>query len=99
VCERVGDTFLQYPRGLLGQLCAAGRELPGVADSARCIRDRCADALAAYKDEALLLDWWRMCSRFTEEASQACRGRAAGACLLRRLQSTLRRDDVAGKHS
>jgi hypothetical protein len=92
----VGDAFLQHLRGLIGQLLESGNALLGITDCARWIRDFFARDLAAVADKALLLDWHHLRVRCAEEASRACRGRAAKARFLRRLRLRLWRGDVPG---
>jgi hypothetical protein len=92
----VGDAFLQHLSRLIGQLLEPGNSLLGIADCARWIRDFFADDLAAGADKALLLDWYHLRVRCAEEASRACRGRAAKARFLRRLRRRLWRGDVPG---
>jgi hypothetical protein len=90
----VGHGFLQQVRGTIGHLLAPGDALLGIADCARWIRDFFATDLAALADKTLLLDWYHLRVRCAEEASRACRGRAAKARFLRRLRRRLWRGDV-----
>jgi hypothetical protein len=92
----VGDAFLQQMRGLIGRLLAPERSLLGIADCARWIRDFFAIDLAGIEDKTLLLDWYHLRTRCAEEASRACRGRAATARFLRRLRRRIWRGDVPG---
>jgi hypothetical protein len=92
----VGHAFLQQVRSVIGRLLAPGYSLLGIADCARWIRDFFATDLAGIEDKMLLLDWYHLRVRCAEEASRACRGRAAKARLLRRLRRRLWRSDVPG---
>jgi hypothetical protein len=92
----VGHRFLQQVRGVIGRLLAPGGSLLGIADCARWIRDFFATDLAGVEDKMLLLDWYHLRVRCAEEASRACRGRAAKARFLRRLRRRLWRGDVPG---
>jgi hypothetical protein len=92
----VGHSFLQQVRGVVGRLLAPGDSLLGIADCARWIREFFATDLAGIEDKRLLLDWYHLRVRCAEEASRACRGRAAKARFLRRLRRRLWRGDVLG---
>jgi hypothetical protein len=63
--------------------------------TARWIRIFFAEDLVTVADRSLLLDWHHLQVRCAEEASRACRGRAAKVRFLRRLRRHLWRGDVA----
>jgi hypothetical protein len=92
----VGHGFLQQVCGVSGRLLTPGAALLGIADCARWIRDCFATDLAGSEDKLLLLDWYQLRVRCAEEASRACRGRAAKARFLRRLRRRRWRGDVPG---
>ena len=92
----VGDAFLQHLCRVVAQVLTPGSSLLGIADCARWIRDFFSDDLAAIANKMLLLDWYHLRVRCAEEASRACRGRAAKARFLRRLRRRLWRGDVPG---
>jgi hypothetical protein len=92
----VGHGFLQQVCGVIGRLLTSGDALLGIADCARWIREFFATDLAGIADKLLLLDWYHLRVRYAEEASRACRGRAAKARFLRRLRRRLWRGDVPG---
>lgn len=92
----VGQSFLQQVRGTIEHVLAPGDALLGIADCARWIRDCFATDLAGIQGKLLLLDWYHLRVRCAEEASRACRGRAAKARFLRRLRRRLWRGDVPG---
>jgi hypothetical protein len=92
----VGQSFLQQVRGTIGHLVAPGDALLAIADCARWIRDFFITDLAGIADKTLLLDWYHLRVRCAEEASRACRDRAAKARFLRRLRRRLWRGDVPG---
>jgi hypothetical protein len=83
-------------QGVVAQLLAPGEAVLGIADCARWIRDFFATDLAGIADKMLLLDWYHLRVRCAEEASRACRGRAAKVRFLRRLRRRLWRGDVPG---
>jgi hypothetical protein len=92
----VGHGFLQQVHGVIEQILAPGDAVLGIADCARWIRDFFATDLAGIADKTLLLDWYHLRVRCAEEASRACRGRAAKVRFLRRLRRQLWRGDVPG---
>jgi hypothetical protein len=90
----MGEAFLHTLHGLLARTVVPGQSLLLIADCARWIRLFFTEELISIEKRALLLDWHHLRVRCAEEASRACRGRAASACFLRRLRRHLWRGDV-----
>ena len=66
-----------------------------IADGARWIRTFFTETLAHIPDKTMLLDWYHLQQKCTEQCSRICRGKQAKARLLLRLYRRLWRGDVA----
>jgi hypothetical protein len=90
-----GPPFLQHL--LVAVLLALGRRraLLLIADGARWIRMFFTETLAHIPDKTVLLDWYHLHQKCTEQCSRLCRGKQAKARLLLRLYRRLWRGDVA----
>jgi hypothetical protein len=93
----MGDAFLHTLQGMLTRTVAPGVSLLLIADCARWIMIFFTEDLTSIRQRTLLLDWHHLQVRCAEEASRACRGRAAKVHFLRRLRRHLWRGDVAAK--
>jgi hypothetical protein len=90
-----GAAFLQCL--LVALLLALGtqRSLLLIADGARWIRVFFTETLGHLPDKTMLLDWYHLHQKCTEQCSRICRGKQAKARLLLRLYRRLWRGDVA----
>jgi len=90
-----GAAFLQCL--LVALLLALGtqRSLLLIADGARWIRVFFTETLGHLPDKTILLDWYHLHQKCTEQCSRICRGKQAKARLLLRLYRRLWRGDVA----
>jgi hypothetical protein len=82
---------------LVAVLLALGprRALLLIADGAHWIRTFITETLAHIPDKTMLLDWYHLQQKCTEQCSRICRGKQAKARLLLRLYRRLWRGDVA----
>jgi hypothetical protein len=92
----VGAAFLQRLHVALLVCLGPLSSLLLIADGARWIRSFFMETLAALEDKTMLLDWQHLKQKCYELSSRICRGKAAKACLLRRLYRRLWRGDVLG---
>ena len=91
----MGETFLQQLLVVLLIGLGAHRSLLLIAEGARWIRTFFMDTLALLPRKAMILDWYHLYQKCLDLSSRICRGKAASAQFLWRLEWRLWRGDVA----